>query len=502
MQIFNDFTAFKEAVRNAYSNNWEDVFNYCGITPSKSMVGSYVYYDGTPICHKEKSPSVQEYPTTLFCHACGESYDIYKLCEMATGKEFSTILNELAEKQGMKYEDISRKDERKNKPAENNGQLTYTSPIVQMVYAAFMSVTHHFLMNASTGQPYRDYLQSRHIKLDFLKTYQFKLSNHLMMPASGCVPFSENASKEIKKHMLSLISNVKDSGINSLEQLEKILKVSKLINKNGNFKLLGRVIFPIVLHGKVVNIYGRKISEDNDYPKHFYLELENHGFYNYDEARKKEYAVGAECIIDAVSLLQYGINTMSTFGVGGWKTDLCIRMLEKSKIKTWYSAYDQDLISEIESIDEYHHHSTLLKYLGPAGTKSAIKVSKEIVDNSNITVRILNLPYDTKSDGSEAKNDINNLVCKLNIDDSIEFQKYFQKLIKEARDFDSTELLLKLKIMEKNSEFYSEHDKMDVILDKLNNMHIINAHHVLNIVSKEYNLPYQLLLTYQMGLHK
>jgi hypothetical protein len=499
MSVYTDYNEFKEAIRSAYQDNWDEIFSYLGISPKRRIMGSYTYYDASPLCHQEKTPSVQEYPTTLYCHGCGESHDIFKVCEMASGKEFKTIAQELGERKGITFE-YPKEENKKFNTNKNQNKIDYRHDKIQMIYAVFMRLTHHFLFQSSKSEPFRDYLKNRSLDLSFLETLQFKLNKDKMIMGCGCVPLDENSATEMKKHMLSIIKdNVADSGINTMEDLDEALKIAELINDKGNFKLMGRVVFVCVSQGKVVNVYGRKISDNDDYPKHLYLKLENHGFYNFDDARKNSRVVFAECIIDALSLMQYGIPSISTFGVGGWKSDVCLKLLRTSRINLLIMGYDKDKISIITKSDEYKHHSVILKHLGPAGAKAAIRTGREIENSTHVKVRILDIPYDT-SNGEEGKNDINNFIIKVNDKSKEEKIALLEEMMIQAKDVDTTELLVTLEIMTKNEPYYGEQDISEVVMKSLNAMHVVNAHHVLKVVANKFKLPFELLLTYQMML--
>jgi hypothetical protein len=498
MTIYNDFNQFKEAVRSAYENCWSDVFNYAGISPKNLKTGNYTYYEGTQICHKEKSPSVQEFPTTLYCRSCKQSFDIYALCAHATGKDFSTILKELGEIKGITFEQPKTEDN--HKKDNEVDKVNIYSEVNQLLFAMFMSFSNHFLFKAANGEPFREYLQKRNLKLDYLESLEFKLGKK-KVKGCGCVPMGANSSQELKKHMLNTLQNANLSKyeITTMEKLDEVLKSIELINDNGNFKLMGRVVFAVVLQEKIVNIYGRKISKDSKdtSPPHLYLKLENHGFYNFDDTRKKDYGVYVECIIDAISLMQFGINAFSTFGVGGWKSELCLKLLRNSNLKVLYTSYDKDKIKLVENLTEYIHYSNILQRIGPAGMKNAIKTGREIAKQTDIKVRVIDLPYDIV-DGVEDKNDVNNIVIKMSNETDAEVLDYFLSLMSDSKDVDTSELLLMLEIMDKNKKYYNEQDYSEVITEVLKKTEFINLQRVLKEVAKKIEIPYEWLLINQL----
>jgi DNA primase len=76
-----------------------------------------------------------------------------------------------------------------------------------------------------------------------------------------------------------------------------------LVNRHGLDSLFGRVTFPLVEDGSVVNVYGRSLS---DRFKHMYLPARRDVVFNIDRV-EGDSAILTESVIDALSLVAVGI---------------------------------------------------------------------------------------------------------------------------------------------------------------------------------------------------
>ena len=82
-----------------------------------------------------------------------------------------------------------------------------------------------------------------------------------------------------------------------------------LVNRRGLDSFFGRVTFPLVEDGRVVNVYGRSLSANY---KHMYLPARRDVIFNIEHI-EGEYAILTESVIDALTLVVLGItNTIST----------------------------------------------------------------------------------------------------------------------------------------------------------------------------------------------
>jgi DNA primase len=90
------------------------------------------------------------------------------------------------------------------------------------------------------------------------------------------------------------------------------IEAAGLVNRRGLDSFFGRVTFPLVEDGSVVNVYGRSLS---DRFKHMYLPARRDVVFNIDRV-EGERAVLTESVIDALSLVAMGIeNAVSSLSI-------------------------------------------------------------------------------------------------------------------------------------------------------------------------------------------
>ncbi len=87
------------------------------------------------------------------------------------------------------------------------------------------------------------------------------------------------------------------------------IEAAGLVNRRGLDSFFGRVTFPLVEDGKVVNVYGRSLS--NNY-RHMYLPARRDVIFNIDHV-EGDSAILTESVIDTLTLVALGIeNAVST----------------------------------------------------------------------------------------------------------------------------------------------------------------------------------------------
>jgi DNA primase len=98
------------------------------------------------------------------------------------------------------------------------------------------------------------------------------------------------------------------------------LKVLGILNAKGNERFYGRVVVPIFdLKGEVVGIYGRKIKDDPESPRHLYLPGEHKAVFNAVSAKTTQTLILCEAIFDAMSFWAAGFrNAVPLYGADGW----------------------------------------------------------------------------------------------------------------------------------------------------------------------------------------
>jgi len=124
---------------------------------------------------------------------------------------------------------------------------------------------------------------------------------------------------------------------------KKTLKELGIFNEKGYESLGGCVVIPLLdSTGKVTGLYGRKIK-DSAKIKHLYLKGPHCGLLNRKAASVyREEVILTESVIDALSLIQMGIeNVIPCYGTNGF-TDELLSLLHSERVKLVTIAFDND----------------------------------------------------------------------------------------------------------------------------------------------------------------
>jgi DNA primase len=152
------------------------------------------------------------------------------------------------------------------------------------------------------------------------------------------------------------------------------IEAAGLVNRRGLDSFFGRVTFPLIEDGNVVNVYGRSLSANF---KHMYLPARRDVIFNIDHV-EGDGAILTESVIDALSLVAIGIeNAVSSLSARLTRHQLDVLAAQFARIDI---AFDGD----------------------EAGTKGGGAAAAELRDRG-VEVRIVALP-----EGS----DVNSLVSQ------------------------------------------------------------------------------------------
>jgi DNA primase catalytic core len=133
----------------------------------------------------------------------------------------------------------------------------------------------------------------------------------------------------------------------STKQIEA-LKTSGILTKNNHEHFHNCIVFPIVdpstssgqVTDRVVGMYGRRITDDD--PHHLYLPGQHRGVWNRKASRVYDEIVLVESIIDALSLVQLGVeNVQPLYGTNGFTAEH-LQTLKDDNVKTTVLALDND----------------------------------------------------------------------------------------------------------------------------------------------------------------
>ena len=139
--------------------------------------------------------------------------------------------------------------------------------------------------------------------------------------------------------------------------IREALKACGLYRNNGGEHLRGCLIVPIKsADGRILNLYGRKITEESDMrpgaPKHLYLPGPHRGILNPEALGNRE-VILCEALLDALTFWRHGSdgglpmmkNVTSTYGTEGF-TDELFQALIEARVATVRLAFDADEAGE------------------------------------------------------------------------------------------------------------------------------------------------------------
>ncbi|MGO9570398.1 MAG: phage/plasmid primase, P4 family [Desulfomonilaceae bacterium] len=309
--------------------------------------------------HDEDTASAQVYADHIYCFGCGTYISPIRLVMKAEAIDFNAALRWIAKEAGIPAPSLNGDSESRYKATEN----------ISEVYST--------VFRDSLERPEKAivYLEGRGLKAE------------LLSGRVGYLPYSYKPKDK-----------------------EAAAKAG-LLSRNGNFLLSGRAIIPIILHGQIVSLYGRAL-EDHHLPKHIYPATTDPAMpttlWNLDNCKKKEEIWLCESIIDALTLVQQGYDTVGLFGTQGL-TDARLDLLKKSKIKKINLVFDTDDNS--------------------SGQKAAFDVGAKLF-RAGFFVAVVTLPL---PDG-QAKTDVNTYFQDHAINDfkSLPVKDFFDCLLKSV----------------------------------------------------------------------
>ena len=261
--------------------------------------------------HEDKTPSLSvDRGKGLFnCFGCGESGDVFNLVQKMEGLDFKGSLKYLKEYDGSSISSLPSKMEEvpKNEdipPSHPKGK--------QLTEVSLDRVSDFYRKCFSSSKEAVSYFDTRGIGLEVLNR------------------FSAGYSSGKLKDLVS-------------SSQKKELKQIGIFNEKGYETFKDSVVFPFYdSHSKVTGLYGRKLASSAKV-KHLYLKGPHRGLLNRKAASVyREEILLTESIIDALSLIQLGIeNVIPCYGTNGF-TDEHLSLLKDERVKLVTIAFDND----------------------------------------------------------------------------------------------------------------------------------------------------------------
>jgi len=245
------------------------------------------------------------------CFGCGESGDIFDLVQKMEGIEFKESLKYLKEYDGSsvasslpsKMEEVPKNEDIPPSAQPKGGSLKSVD---------LDRVMEFYQKSLSSSKEPVSYLEQRGITPEVLSRFSVGYSNGKL---------KDLVSSDQKKE----------------------LKQIGIFNEKGYESFKDSVVFPFYDSvGKVTGLYGRKLASSAKV-KHLYLKGPHRGLLNRKAASVyREEIILTESIIDALSLIQLGIeNVIPCYGTNGF-TDKHLSLLKDERVKLVTIAFDND----------------------------------------------------------------------------------------------------------------------------------------------------------------
>jgi len=249
--------------------------------------------------HEEKTPSfhINSAGQYFKCFGCGIGGDVFRFLELHRKISFSEALRFLANRAGIKLEDLSPNDLLHIKETRH----------VEEVLTEAAEFYHSSLTSEA-----REYLHKRGLQDETIDRFKIGYA---------------------KGGLLDHLTTTKNFPI------ETCLRAGVIRKTNGGKArdyFNNRIIFPNIRRGRVVHFSSRSFTDDQ--PKYLHLPGAIRHFYNEDALRSPE-VILTEGILDCLPAVQAGFNCSALYGTSTFKEDHLPRL---SKAETIYLCLDGD----------------------------------------------------------------------------------------------------------------------------------------------------------------
>ena len=257
--------------------------------------------------HEEKTPSFHVNPTGQYfkCFGCGVGGDIFRFLELHRKISFSESLRFLANRAGIKMEDLSPNALLHIKETRH----------VEEVLTEAADFYHSSLTDEA-----REYLHKRGLKDETIDLFKIGYA---------------------RGGLLDHLTQTKNFPI------ETCLRSGVIRKTNGGKArdyFINRIVFPNIRKARVVHFSSRSLG--NDQPKYLHLPGAIHHFYN-ETALQSPEVILTEGILDCLPAVQAGFNCSALYGTSTFKEDHLPRL---SRAETIYLCLDGDKAGRVASL--------------------------------------------------------------------------------------------------------------------------------------------------------
>ncbi|MBI5251907.1 MAG: toprim domain-containing protein [Desulfomonile tiedjei] len=270
--------------------------------------------------HDKATPSLTFYEDSqsFHCYGCGAHGDVIDLVRRMTGRSFVDAMTDLAQQNGMV-------------PWQGNGEANEFGQVRECLQTAAG-------IYAEWLPPDLDFLDERGISLKTARRYGLGLT----------------------RGNQDLTLALEEKGFD-----RPLIRKAGLLNGDDADFFHDALVMPIYSGGQVVDFCGRSLAKDASAK---YKRLPNgrlrlgEALFNWNSLATEIIVV--EGVLDALSLIQQGFeNAVSTFGTTGFGKKRLLELFSKSRVETYFIAYDADEQGKTAALDLGHALQALGKYV-------------------------------------------------------------------------------------------------------------------------------------------
>ncbi|MFO7594300.1 MAG: CHC2 zinc finger domain-containing protein, partial [Pseudomonadota bacterium] len=267
--------------------------------------------------HDDKEPSLVISPEKNLWHclgACGEGGDVINWMMKSQGVSFRHAVellrdgdfSHLAAVQPVKRTTVTKLDSPLDTSAEDRALL------MQVV-----DYYHETLKSDAEGLAY---LEKRGLSREALEHFKLGMANRTLgyrLPEKN-----RKAGAEIRGRLQTL----------------------GILRESGHEHFNGSLVIPVINHGQVLEIYGRKLNDNlrKGTPYHLYLPGPHQGVFNIEALHASKEIILCESLIDALTFWSAGYRNVTTsYGINGF-TDELLAAFKQHKTERILIAYDRD----------------------------------------------------------------------------------------------------------------------------------------------------------------
>jgi DNA primase catalytic core len=270
--------------------------------------------------HDDREPSLVISPEKNLWHclgACGEGGDVINWMMKSQGVSFRHAVELLRDGD---FSSLAAQPVKRTTVTKLNSPLD-TSAEDQALLMQVVDYYHETLKSDAEGLAY---LEKRGLSREALDHFKLGVANRTLgyrLPEKN-----RKAGAEIRGRLQTL----------------------GILRESGHEHFNGSLVIPVINHGQVLEIYGRKLNDNlrKGTPYHLYLPGPHQGVFNIEALQASKEIILCESLIDALTFWSAGYrNVTASYGVNGF-TDELLAAVKQHGTERVLIAYDRDAAGE------------------------------------------------------------------------------------------------------------------------------------------------------------